>query len=277
MIIIIMIFIVVGTVVYIRFSRYTDKMIYQTNGIAYDNFESRINHKEYYFDIDENTVLHGVLFKPDFQKPRATIIHYPGKGMHLMTSQKYYEILVKKGFQVFSFERRNFGKSTGVANNSLTLKEDSLYVFDKIVTDKNVKDTPILIWGQSLGGAFATMNAAERNDKITGVILEGTFNSFPDIGKVYAGALGLENFKWLIPLLMNNDFSAEKEIKKISKPILIIHSVIDQQVPFELGEKLYEVSDESNTQFWEIEGKHIKAIFEYEEEYIERFEEMINL
>ena len=277
MIIVLVSLVVIGSVVCIRFSRYTDNMIYQTNGLAYDNFETTLNHKQYYFDIDDHTVLHGVLFKPDSQIARATIIHYPGKGMHLMASQKYYEILVKKGFQVFSFERRGFGKSTGVANNSLTLKEDALYVFDKILDDVQVKDTPILIWGQSLGGAFATMNAAERNDKIMGVVLEGTFNSFPDIGKVYANALGLENFKWLIPLLMNNDFSAEQEIKKISKPIWIIHSAIDKQVPFGLGKKLYEASDKTKTQFWEIEGKHIRAIFDYEEEYIKRFEEILNL
>ncbi|WP_299259569.1 alpha/beta fold hydrolase [uncultured Aquimarina sp.] len=274
--IVVAIFIIVGSIIYVRFSRYTDKMIYQTNGLAYDNFETTLNHKRYYFDIDDDIVLHGVLFKPDSQIARATIIHYPGKGMHLMASRKYYEILVKKGFQVFSFERRGFGESTGVANNSLTLKEDALYVFDKILDDVQVKNTPILIWGQSLGGAFATMNAAERNDKITGVILEGTFNSFPDIGKVYANALGLENFKWLIPLLMNNDFSAENEIKKISKPIWIVHSVIDKQVPFGLGKKLYEASDKSNTQFWEIEGKHIKAIFDYEEEYVQKFIDIID-
>lgn len=272
----IIIFIIVTSIVYIRFSRYTDTMIYQTNGLAYENFQTTMNHKEYYLDIDQNTVLHGVLFKTNLSVPIGTVIHYPGKGMHLMSSQKYYEILVKKGFQIFSFERRNFGKSTGTSDNSLTLKKDALFVFDKIVNAPNVKETPIIIWGQSLGGAFATMNASNRNDRIAGVILEGTFNSFPDIGKVYANALSLQNFKWLIPLLMNNDFPAEKEIKNINKPIVIIHSNTDQQVPYELGEKLYNSSNKSNTTFWEIEGKHINGLFEYEEEYIQKFVELLN-
>ncbi|WP_298547368.1 alpha/beta fold hydrolase [uncultured Aquimarina sp.] len=270
------ILLIVGSILYIRFSRYTDVMIYHTNELAYENFETSMNHSEYYFEIDQNTQLHGVLFKPNSQNPIATIIHYSGKGMHLMASQKYYEILTKNGFQVFSFERRNFGKSTGLADNSLMLKEDALYVFDKIVADENMTEKPIVIWGQSLGGAFAIMNAAERNDKIAGVIVEGTFNSFPDIGKVYAKAINLENFKWMIPLLMNNDFPAEKEIKNISKPIIIIHSDADEQVPYKLGKKLYEASNKMNTQFWEIEGKHIRGIFDYEEHYIERFEKMIN-
>ena len=132
------ILLIVGSTLYIRFSRYTDPMIYHTNGLEYENFETSMNHSEYYFEIDQNTQLHGVLFKPKTQDPIATIIHYSGKGMHLMASQKYYEILTKKGFQVFSFERRDFGRSTGVADNSLTLEEDALYVFDKIIVDENM-------------------------------------------------------------------------------------------------------------------------------------------
>ncbi|WP_108804817.1 alpha/beta hydrolase [Aquimarina sp. Aq107] len=270
------ILLIVGSTLYIRFSRYTDAMVYHTNGLEYENFETSMNYSEYYFEIDQNTQLHGVLFKPKTQDPIATIIHYSGKGMHLMASQKYYEILTKKGFQVFSFERRDFGRSTGVADNSLTLEEDALYVFDKIIVDENMTEKPIVIWGQSLGGSFAIMNAAERSDKIAGVIVEGTFNSFPDIGKVYAKAINLENFKWMIPLLMNNDFPAEKEIKKISKPIVIIHSDADEQVPYELGKKLYEASDKANTEFWKIQGKHIRGIFDYEEQYVQKFIDIID-
>ena len=44
--------------------------------------------------------------------------------------QESYKPLLKKGFQVFCFERRNFGKSNGEANNSLVLKKDDLFIFD---------------------------------------------------------------------------------------------------------------------------------------------------
>ncbi|MDY8135273.1 alpha/beta hydrolase [Aquimarina sp. 2201CG5-10] len=263
-------------VLYIRFSRYTDTMIYKTNDIGYSVFKTAFDYEEYYFHRDNNVKIHGVLFKTKTLFPKGTIIHYAGKGMHLQSSQKYYKALLQRGFQVFSFERRGFGKSTGIADNSLVLKEDALYVFDEILKHKNVIDTPIIIWGQSLGGAFATMNAAARQEKIKGLVLEGTFSSFPDIGKVYANALHLENFKGVVPLLMNNDFPAEKEIKKITKPSLIIHSQTDQQVPYELGKKLYDASHLSSTQFWEIKGKHIRGIFDYEEKYVALFEKMIS-
>ncbi|WP_271784179.1 alpha/beta hydrolase [Aquimarina algiphila] len=260
---------------YIRFSRYTDTIIYKTNDVGYDTLKTVFTYEEYYFKMDDHAKIHGVLFKTDTIHSKGTIFHYAGKGMHLQTSLKYYKTILSRGFQVFSFERRDFGKSTGSADNSRILKEDALFVFDEIIKHEDVIDKPIIIWGQSLGGAFAVMNAAERQENIRGLIVEGTFSSFPDIGKVYANALHLENFKWIVPLLMNNDFPAEKEIKRITKPVLIIHSTVDTEVPYVLGKKLYEASNKSNTEFWKIQGKHIRGIFDYEDEYIKKIEKMI--
>ena len=261
----------------IRFSRFSDKIIYQMNGTEYAEFKSDYNYEEFYFEVDKDVKLHGVLFKPDSIQVIGTIFHYSGKGMHLMTSmQKSYKPLLEKGFQVFCYERRDFGKSTGEASSSKILKEDALFVFDSISKLEQVVNKPIIIWGQSLGGAFATMNAKERQGQVKGLILEGTFSSFPDIGKVYARALNLENFKWIVPLLMNNDFPADQEIKELAIPTLIIHSKSDEQVPFELAQKLYESSNKKNTDFWEIQGDHIMAIYDYEEKYVNEFLNIIN-
>ena len=260
------------SILYLRLSRFSDKMIYQTNGSDYAKFESELNYEEFYFEVENDVKLHGVIFKPDSIQPIATIFHYSGKGMHLMSKvQKTYEPLLEKGFQVFCFERRDFGKSNGEAINSLTLKKDALFVFDEVLNMDSVSNKPVIIWGQSLGGAFATMTANNRQDKVKGLILEGTFSSFPDIGKVYANALNLENFKWVMPLVMNNDFPAIKEIKNLSMPILILHSKKDKQVPYELGRKLFESANKDNTMFWDVDSKHIRAIFDYEKEYVNEF------
>jgi hypothetical protein len=266
---------VILSIIYLRFSRFSDKMIYQMNGTDYSEFQSKLNYEEFYFDVDKDVKLHGVLFKPDSIISIGTIFHYSGKGMHLNSSmQESYKPLLNKGFQIFCFERRNFGKSNGQATNTLTLKKDALLIFDKIVAMENVAEKPVIIWGQSLGGTFATMNANQRQEKISGLILEGTFGSFPDIGKVYANALDLENFKWIVPLIMNNDFPAKEEIKKLTIPTLVIHSKTDKQVPYELGREIFEAGNKSNTEFWDIDSKHIMGIYDYEDKYVEEFIKM---
>jgi len=254
---------------YIRFTRFTDQMIYQTSN-NYELFESPFNYEEIFIPIEKDIKIHAVLFKPD-SKPIGSIFHHLGNGMTIMNAQTIYQPLINKGFQLFAYERRGFAKSSGIDDNSITLKNDALKVFDTFLELEDVKNTDIIVWGQSLGGAFAIMNVAERQDKIKGLIVEGTFSSFPDMGKVYAHLLNLKHFKWLIPILMNNDFPAEQEIKKIHQPMVIIHSVADTQVPFELGEKLYEASNKSTTEFWEIKGKHIGGMNNYQEEYVEKF------
>lgn len=263
---------VVG-ILLIRFTRLTDKMTYQT-GNNYETFESDFNHDEFFIPLEKDMKIHAVLFKPTVKRI-GTIFHHLGNGMTLMNSQNLYSALIDKGFQIFAYERRGFAKSSGEDDNSLTLKNDALEIFDKFLQLEDVKNTSIIIWGQSLGGSFATMNSAEREKKIKGLVLEGTFTSFPDMGKVYANILNLENFKWLIPLIMNNDFPAEKEIKKINKPIVIIHSISDDQVPFSLGEKLYGSSTKTNTKFWKTEGKHIGGMHDHQEKYVEIFMEIL--
>lgn len=268
--------IIILSILYLRFSRFSDKMIYQTNGFDYQDFNSELNYKQFFFDVDSKTKIHGVLFKPDSIRTIGTIFHYSGQGMHLNSSmQESYKPLLKSGFQVFCFERRDFGKSNGIANNSLTLKKDALSIFDEVSKMKGIVDKPIIIWGQSLGGAFATMNANERQEKIDGLILEGTFSSFPDIGKVYANALNLENFRWIVPMIMNNDFAAEEQIKNLTIPILILHSKSDEQVPYELGKKVFKAANKNNTKFWDIDSKHIMAIYDYENRYVQEFMKMI--
>lgn len=265
---------VVSGILFIRLTRQTDQFIYKTSN-TYENFKSDFQYREMFMEMDDEIRIHAVLFKPE-GNPIGSIFHHLGNGMTLPDAQRQYKPLLGKGFQVFAYERRGFAKSTGTDDDSQVLKRDALQVFDQFLELEEVVNTPVVLWGQSLGGAFATMNAAHRQDKIQGLIVEGTFSAFPDIGKFYAHVLGMEKFKWLMPLIMNNDFPAEKNIQNIEKPVVVIHSTEDDQVPFELGQQLYHAADPTNTEFWEIHGGHIQGLKIYEDEYVEKFSNMIN-
>jgi len=78
-----------------------------------------------------------------------------------------------------------------------------------------------------------------------------------------------------IPLLLNNDFPTNKEIKKVTKPVVIIHSTDDKLIPFELGKNIFNNSNKANTEFWEIKGAHVRGILNYEQEYLEKFNEIL--
>ncbi len=263
-------------ILYIRLTRKVDVMIYQASNFKpYEKFESSFSVEENFMTVDEDVKLHTALFKPDSIPPIATIFHCMGKGNNLLLVQKSYQPLLDAGFQIFAFEYRDVGLSTGVSVNSQTLKTDVLFLFDELTQNPSVQGKPIVVWGRSMGSAFATMTASERNDKINGLVLEGGFSSFPDIAKQYAEFIHLENVKWMIPLVMHNDFPAEEKIKHITKPVVIIHSTEDTAVPFALSQKLYDASNKETTRLWEIKGEHIYGIKLYEKEYVKTFKDMV--
>ena len=90
-------------ILFIRFTRMTDKIIYQPDD-DYEVFESRFNHEELFIPVEKDIKIHAVLFKPK-SKPIGTIFHHLGNGMTLIGSQLQYEPLINKGFQIFAYER----------------------------------------------------------------------------------------------------------------------------------------------------------------------------
>ena len=80
----------------------------------------------------------------------------------------------------------------------------------------------------------------------------------------------------MVPFIMNNDFPVETLIKEITKPTIIIHSTKDETVPYKLGEKIYNASNKENTEFWQVDSKHIGELYDYESAYISKFEKLLN-
>jgi len=82
------------------------------------------------------------------------------------------------GCNVLMLQYRGYGLSTGTPNEKgLTI--DAQTGFDYIRQRSELRDTKIVIYGQSLGGAVG-IGLAARNHKegqIAGIILENTFTS----------------------------------------------------------------------------------------------------
>ncbi|MEL6638486.1 MAG: alpha/beta fold hydrolase [Bacteroidota bacterium] len=261
---------------YLRFGRVLDGQIYRAD-YREEALATEFEHEEMYLSLSDQTSIHAALFRPaDSVAVKATIMHHAGNGMSINDSQKrFYAPLIQAGYQIFTYERRGYGQSTGKADNSQTLRRDADEIFDQVVRFEAVKNTPIIIWGTSIGGIFATANASSKNEQIAGLIIESAFSSFPAVAQFYASEINLEKFKFIIPLILNNDFPTNREIKKIDKPVVIIHSVEDTKIPFEFSEDIYANANPESTEFWKIEGKHVRGILNYEAEYVDKFDGLL--
>lgn len=128
---------------------------------------------------------------------------------------------------ILIFDYRGYGHSVGRPNEQ-GLYRDAQAAYDYLLS-RNIPANKIIAYGESLGGAVATELAS--NNKIEALILESTFSNIKDMIK--------KTFPLLPYWVLASRFDSETKIRSLSIPKLIIHSINDEIVPYELAEKLY--------------------------------------
>jgi uncharacterized protein len=183
------------------------------------------------FKSSNGNNLNGWLLKPKNANPTITLLHFHGKGGFLVSQFQRMTPLLKYGFQVFVFDYSGFGFSEGKATrDNLLLDGNSALTYLK--SREDVKNTKLVIYGQSLGGNLSVVVAQQRQADIDGLVIEGAFSSHKDIASKTAGVFGR--------IFVSEKYSAFKSIQEYKKPVLVIHSTEDKTIPFELGKKVFE-------------------------------------
>jgi dipeptidyl aminopeptidase/acylaminoacyl peptidase len=219
------------------------------------------------FKSGNGNKLNGWLLKPKNILPAITLLHLHGNEGALLNQYQAISPLLKNGFQIFVFDYSGFGFSEGAATRENILT-DALSAFDYIKSRKDVVNTKIVIYGQSIGGHLSAVVAAERQQALDGLVIEGGFSSYKDI----AG----HKFPLLGKLFAKQGYSATKSIKNFHKPLLVIHSTEDKEVPFYMGKKIF---DNANVpkEFYEIKNCHICGAIYYTDEISIRIKSMLGL
>jgi uncharacterized protein len=150
----------------------------------------------------------------------------------------------KMGFSVLAIDYRGFGESTARTPTEASAYEDAEAAWEYLA--KIAPDRKRYIFGHSLGGAVAT-HLALKKPEASGVILEATFTSVPEMVK---------ETKWgFLPVgfLVTQRFESIKRINEIKMPILFAHGTLDEIVPFNMGERLFAAA-KAPKRFVRVEG-----------------------
>jgi len=195
--------------------------------------------------IDDNITLTGWFYKKNIKKFKTILFFHGNAGSlanrtyklnHFKNLNVNFLIIAWRGFS------GNKGKPT----------EEGLYKDAKSAVDwlnkKGVDDEKIILYGESLGTAIAVEIAQKKN--YAGIILESPFTSMIDMGKKYYPFFPVN-------LLLKDKFESYKKIHNISVPILIIHGKVDNIVPFAMGKKMYELSNEPKFFYSQEYGDHM--------------------
>lgn len=230
--------------------------------------DADLKHQDIFFRIDEEEI-HVLHLLPE-EKAKASVLFFLGGGGNASTYTDMIRPLLGDAYQVFIFEPRGYGKSSGSPTHKDNLA-DAQQVLDELIQKREVKDQPLLIYGASLGSQVATTLAARNPEKIQGLILDGPMRSFTDIALAHAP----EEQKAIIRQYLSSPYSAIKSIEQIEKlPKLIIASRADQAVPFEQSEQIYLLARDPKT-FWEYEGEHLQASQHDPETFLQKVADLL--
>ena len=163
----------------------------------------------------------------------------------------YAKMFADNGWDSLLIEMRARGESEGdEIGLGFTEWRDVKAGVDFIKTDKEVKELPIVALGTSMGGS-TVINAAEELPEVNGVISISAFSSWADAfvsNMEMSGmpkALGIMDIPFINTYLGFHfgfdalKYSPEKSITKLGeRPILMMHSTGDTQIPYEQFEKL---------------------------------------
>lgn len=225
------------------------------------------NYEELKFSVETDTIT-ALILKP-LAKSKATIFYFHGAGGNITHYLPLTLILVKNDFQVVMVDFRGYGKSTGTPTHN-NISSDGQKIFEMLLERHGIKKTAKIIYGVSIGTQIATRLAKNNQEKINGLVLEGTISSFTDIAMFYT-----PQYKEYLEKNYISPYSAKEDIKSIDKiPKIFIHSKEDKQVPYLQSEIVFNNAPEPK-EFLEFTGEHLQALKYEQKEIIRKINKMI--
>ncbi|NKB24210.1 MAG: alpha/beta fold hydrolase [Kiritimatiellae bacterium] len=237
---------------------YPDQHVYTTpdkDGFFYE---------EVSFPSKDGTKLSG-WFVPAQKDPKGTVIHFHGNAQNMSSHYSFVSWLPSKGFNLFVFDYRGYGKSRGTPSRK-GVYEDSVAAVKYIKTRKDIDQNKIILFGQSLGGANAISVLVNNHfDGVQGLVTDSAFSSYKEIAMDHAGIF----LKPIAFLAIGNQFSPKDVVQKISPiPLLIIHGTSDEVVSYKHAQTLFKAANEPK-QLWTLQaGRHTEALLQFKADMI---------
>jgi fermentation-respiration switch protein FrsA (DUF1100 family) len=246
-------------------------LVYQPDHYFHaDPHDFGILYSEFNFNSADGTKLMGWDLKSKGAVAENLVLMFHGNAENLSSHVFNLTWLLDYKSDILIFDYRGYGLSEGNPFPKGVM-EDGIaflnYAHDKFKSGHYKK---MLIYTQSLGGTIA-MKALENiswASDISLLILDSTFISPRQIAadKTF-GLLG-----WLI----SSDYTADRSLKHLSMPLLVIHSPADPVISYKFGLEIFETAPSTKKKFWKIDGgSHGDVFFVDKGAYRNKFLELI--
>ena len=153
------------------------------------------------------------------ENPKGVVLYHHGNSRNLQHWGQFYTDFTSRGYDVFFYDYRTFGKSKGKLTEK-SLYRDALLSYKHLL--KSYPKEKIIQYGRSLGSALATRITKKFGSKF--LILETPYISMKAMAKRQLPFLPIT---WILNFQLRQDL----DIKFIKSPIYIITGTQDELTP----------------------------------------------
>lgn len=220
-------------------------------------------YEDVYLRTEDGVKLHAWFISHD--RAKRTVLFSHGNAGNISHRLDSIRIFHELGFNVLIYDYRGYGQSEG------TLSEAGTYLdvragWDYLIGTRQHQAQQIILFGRSLGAAMASRLATQV--KPAALILESAFASVPDMAATLYPFLPI---RWISRF----EYSNVQHVKKITAPLLVIHSKADELIPWQQGRKIYTTANEPKS-WLEIQGGHNDGFMVSYEIYLNGLRNFLN-
>jgi uncharacterized protein len=221
-----------------------------TRGITATPAASNIPFEDVWFKSADGTDLNGWFINGAPWNP--LVVYFHGNGGNLTDNLGYIKLLHARGYPIFIFDYRGYGRSKGKPLGEEGLYQDARGAL-AYLSARGWRQERMIYFGQSLGAAVALQSALELPP--AGLVMEGSFTNMNEIVK-YTSAFGYYAVGWWG---IDMPFDNLAKIPSLKVPLLMIHGERDLVAPLEMTVRLYQRAPDPKKLYIIPRGGHCNA------------------
>lgn len=255
----------------------------QLNHIHPVTFES-LPKKEVWIPSPNGYKINALLIKPYYTKRFVIFSH--GVTESKMSSLKYANLFLDRGFNVIIYDQRRHGKTGGDTTSYGYFEKFDLKAVVDWVYEQEGDNITLGIHGESMGAATTLLYAGELDNRADFYVVDCPFS---DLEELLSYQLKCETkilpAKLLLPIgdlfiklrakYSYKDVSPISVVDRIEQPILFIHSEKDDYILPYMTKDLYDRKKGKKMLFMAKNGAHAQSLNENRTEYEEAIDTFI--
>ncbi|POA58625.1 MULTISPECIES: alpha/beta hydrolase [unclassified Pseudomonas] len=222
-------------------------LFYPEPGLPFTPERAKLEYRDVTLTTADGLKLHAWWLPAKAGVPvKGTVLHLHGNGGNLAWHLGGSWWLPEQGYQVLLLDYRGYGLSEGEPSLP-AIYQDLDSAFAWLDRAPEVQGKPLVVLGQSLGGALAIhylVEHPERQARLKAIVFDGVPASYRDVGRYALSTSWLTwplqvPLSWLVP---DGDSAIHSMARLTGVPKLIYHSLDDQLVPLSNGIRLYQAA-----------------------------------